>query len=86
MVLDLIPVEAVPVLFGAAGGAVLGILTYVDRKVEGECFEGWKFVKSLLPAVLVGFASGVFTPDYKTAFAAGLVGKKLWETFSKVAE
>ena len=58
--LDLIPVELIPPLFGAAGGAVLGILTYVERRKEGENFEVWKFVKSLLPAALIGFASVLF--------------------------
>ena len=86
MVLEIIPIAVIPVIFGGVGGVVLGLLTYIEKRAEGEDFEFWKFVKSLIPAVLVGFASGVFAPNYQTAFAAGLIGKKLWETFDKVTK
>lgn len=73
-------------VFGGLGGAILGGLTYLERRKEGEEFDAHKFFKSLIPAILVGFASGVFIPDYRLAFAGGLLGKKAWETYVKITK
>lgn len=71
----------IPIAAGAVGGAATGLLSYLDNwKQEGESFEVKKFVCSLVPAAIVGAASGVFTPDPAAAFAAGLLGKRVWET------
>ncbi len=80
---ELIPIQAIPVIAGGAGGGVLGLLNYF-KVWKNEDFSKKKFVTSLLPAILTGLASGMFTSDYVTAFAAGLVGKAAWETYKQV--
>ena len=74
---------------GLLGGAVSGILSYWDKitgPAPSESFDLKKFAFSMVVPIVIGFASGFFTEDLSSAFAAGLGGKKLWEVLkAKVA-
>ena len=64
---------------GGIGGGLLGFLGWLQAQKEGEKFDGLKFAKSVIPAIVVGAATGVATENFAIAFLSGLGIKAVWE-------
>ena len=68
---DVIIVNA---LAGMVGGGLYGLLGWLDAQKAGEELDLLKFAKSLVPALVAGFATGLISTDWQTSFLAGLGG------------
>lgn len=63
----------IPLLAGLLAGVLRGLVGYF-KNAELEEFEWKRFVKTVVIAGVLGLIIGLFTPDWKLAFALAFTG------------